>query len=283
VPGLKSAATRLTGRLLANIQESTGLIRMDVALDQPVFFAPGQFAMVNFTGDQALVFGRPFSILAATDDRLSFLYRVVGRGTAALAELRAGQPLTILAPLGNPFPGPEELAGVGAVLIAGGVGLPPVHSWLTRFGRPGDLGFFGGRDGGDIPWDLLDERWRVSVDRSTAIPAGREAWPGLVTDYVAQHSLLQDDRPRVVLSCGPVPMLRAVAALAAERGWACHVSLEEHMGCGYGACKGCVIPVDIPDGDGRWRNATCCAEGPVFPAAKIRWDRYGATGLPIVE
>ncbi len=269
-----------TAAFLANVRESAGLIRLDVSLARPVPFAAGQFAMVNLAGEHSLVFSRPFSILSATEERMSFLYRVVGRGTAALAGLRAGQELTILGPLGRPFPGPGAVGGKPVVLIAGGVGLPPLHNWLTRHGRPGDLGFFGGRDGQDIPWQLLDERWQISVDERTDIPAGREAWPGRVADFAARHAALQGAQPRVVFSCGPIPMLKAVAELAAARGWACHVSLEEHMGCGYGACKGCVVPV-VDDGGAGWRNATCCVEGPVFSADEIRWDRYGKPAVPL--
>ncbi len=261
-------------RFVTNVRESSGLIRLDLTLDQPVSFLPGQFAMLNVAGDRPFVFSRPFSILAARDANMSFLYRVVGRGTAAMAELKAGQPMTVLGPLGRPFPGPPEVADTPVVLVAGGVGLPPLYSWLARYGRPGDLGFFGGRDGGDIPWDRLAGRWQVSVDDPVDVPAGQEAWTGLVTELAARHPALQDDRPRVVMSCGPLPLLKAVAAWAADKGWACHVSLEEHMGCGYGACKGCVVPVRDTS-DAGWRNATCCQEGPVFPAAEIRWDRYG--------
>jgi len=261
-------------RFVTNVQESSGLIRLDLTLDQPVPFLPGQFAMLNLAGDRPFVFSRPFSILATRERTMSFLYRVVGRGTAALAALKAGQPMTVLGPLGRPFPGADEVAETPVVLIAGGVGLPPLHNWLARCGRPEDLGFFGGRDGADIPWDLLAGRWQVSVDKAVEIPAGQEAWPGLVTQLVAQYAELQDDRPRVVMSCGPIPMLKAAAALAEARGWTCHVSLEEHMGCGYGACKGCVVPVR-DDQDAGWRNATCCQEGPVFAAADICWDRYG--------
>lgn len=264
-----------SARFITNVRESSGLIRLDLALDQPLPFQPGQFAMLNLAGDRPFVFSRPFSILSIEETTISFLYRVVGRGTEALADLKAGQELTVLGPLGRPFPTLAEIGDTPAVLVAGGVGLPPLHNWLARLGRPGDLGFFGGRDGGDIPWQMLADRWQVSVDNLTDVPDGQQPWHGLVTELVAQHPDLQNDQPRVVMSCGPIPLLKAVAALAADRGWDCHVSLEEHMGCGYGACKGCVVPVSDPTADGHWRNATCCEEGPVFRAESIRWDRYG--------
>ena len=122
----------------------------------------------------------------------------------------------------------------------------------------------------------------VSVDDAAGVPAAEKAWTGLVTELVASRMERADDRPRVVMSCGPVPLLKAVATLAAEHGWQCHVSLEEHMGCGYGACKGCVVPVR-DKGEPGWRNATCCQEGPVFAAEDIWWDRYGAPVLPQVD
>jgi dihydroorotate dehydrogenase electron transfer subunit len=72
--------------------------------------------------------------------------------------------------------------------------------------------------------------------------------------------------PAAVYACGPGPLLRAAADLARGRGWRCWVSLEEHMGCGYGVCKGCVVRVVD---EGLARNATCCFEGPVFDAARL--------------
>lgn len=264
------AARRQEARLLGNQRVSSGLLRLELALERPLEFLPGQFAMLNLGGAAAWVFGRPFSILAAAEDRAAFLYRIVGRGTAALADLAPGAALTLLGPLGTPFPPPAER--VPALLIAGGVGLPPLHAWLERWGRPDDTACFGARDGTDVPWDLLDERWRVSVDRQSGLPAGRTARTGLVTELAA-HETVAAAGPRLVLACGPWPLLRAAAALARERGWECLLSLEEHMGCGYGVCKGCVVPVrDLAAGPDAARNATCCQEGPVFRAETLAWE-----------
>ena len=264
----------------ANRPVSSGLLRLDVELSGGGVggggFAPGQFAMLNLPGARALVFGRPFSLLDWQGPRVSFLYRVVGRGTAAMAELKPGDGVDLLGPLGGAFP---RLADdQAAVLIGGGVGLPPVRAWLDRLGRPQDRGYFGARDGADAPWEELDGPWRVSVDRNDEIPPGRQTFTGRVTEMVAADEALDDSFRRVILACGPIPMLRAAAELAARRGWECWVSLEEHMGCGYGVCKGCVIPVRddrVPAGED-FRNATCCEEGPVFRAEQVLWERYGA-------
>ena len=265
------------GKVLSNTHVSTGLIRLDLELDLTTSFRPGQFAMLNTVAPGDLVFSRPFSILAVDGAVVSFLYRVVGRGTRAFAKLVPGDSMQFLGPLGTPFPAP--VAGRSAVLIGGGVGLPPVAGWFARYGREGDTAFFGGRDGGDVPWDLLDRAWHISVDDARDIPSDREAFHGRVTARVAADLAVDDNRPRTVMACGPVPLLKAAWRLAQDRGWDCWLSLEEHMGCGYGACKGCVVPVLEPHTDDGWRNATCCQEGPVFRAEEIVWERYGVSPL----
>ena len=271
------AALRCAASVRRNEPVSTGLIRLDLELEKAAPFQPGQFAMVNLQGHRAFTFGRPFSILEVDGPMLSLLYRVVGGGTRRMQELKAGETMDFLGPLGQPFAPPEE--GRQTVLIGGGVGLPPIWAWYRAHGRGDDRAYFGGRDGGDVPWVLLDGHWRVSVDRQVDVPAEREAWEGLVPDLVARDIPATDTAPRVVLACGPIPLLRAAAELAQARGWECQVSLEEHMGCGYGACKGCVVPVHDA---GRVRNATCCQEGPVFAGEDIDWARYGRHDFEVV-
>ena len=273
-PGTPPARIRCDGTVTANAAVSDGLLRLDARLDLPVDFHPGQFAMLNRVGRDALVFSRPFSILSAADQVVSFLYRVVGRGTAALAALVPGDRLNFLGPLGRPFP--EPLPAAPAVLVAGGVGLPPLFAWWERHHGPDDVAYFGARDGRDVPWDLLGGDWAVSVDEPTGVPDLHTAWHGVVTALAAERTLTLSG-PRSLMACGPVPLLKAAAELARERGWPCWLSLEEHMGCGYGVCKGCVVPVLAPEQESGWRNATCCDEGPVFRADAIAWDRYLGT------
>jgi dihydroorotate dehydrogenase electron transfer subunit len=260
----------LLAKVRRNSPVSAGLLRLDLALPRPVDFAPGQFAMLNLVGPAEMVLRRPFSILASAGDEMSFLYRVAGRGTALIAAAREGDRVACLAPLGVAFPAPDPHLPV--LLLAGGVGVPPLHAWWARYRRPDDLAFFGGRDGDDVPWGLLDD-WRVSIDTAVGVPAGRKAFAGLVTDLCAQDLARAGlAGPYRVLACGPTPMLRAAATLATQRGWPCLVSVEEHMGCGYGVCKGCVVPVRIDDD--AVRNAMSCEEGPVFDAAVLAWDRF---------
>jgi hypothetical protein len=135
---------------------------------------------------------------------------------------------------------------------------------------------------------LLPEPWQVSVDRAGEAPPPRSVHLGLVTELglallaerggrgsAAAAAAAGPDPGRLVLACGPTPLLRAAAELAAGRDWPCLVSLEEHMGCGYGVCKGCVVPLRDP-GPAGWRNVNSCTEGPVLAAADLDWERFGA-------
>lgn len=260
----RSLATTLTNHAV-----SRDLKVLAVRLPGPLDFLPGQFAMLNFLGPHELVFGRPLSILAVQGDRVSFLYRVVGKGTALLASLQTGEPVTFLGPLGTPFPAPGGRQPV--ILLAGGVGLPPLLAWWQRYGRAQDQAFFGARDGGDVPWELLDPAWQISVDCPDDLPATRQAEVGLVTEICRRRlgEPQAGSKPGLLQACGPLPMLRAAAALAAGWQWPCLVSVEEHMGCGYGVCRGCVLP----GSDGG--HLTACEDGPVLAASAIDWDSFG--------
>lgn len=262
---------RLTGRIVSDRPASSSMRRLDIVLDDPTTFVPGQFCMLNLDGPAALVLGRPFSILAAADVRLSLLYKVTGAGTARLRDAGEGARVVVLGPLGRPFPEPDARPHL---LLAGGVGLPPLLAWAERWARPRDLCCAGGRDGADLPWDLLGSSWRASVDLPADVPPRREAFAGNVV-ALARSLLPADAPPHRVLACGPLPLLRAAAALARERGWECRVSVEERMGCGYGVCRGCVVP---RAGNAGW--ATACVDGPVFDASALDWDGIGTGADP---
>jgi len=262
-------ARSLRGTIAAETAVSSSMRRLDLELEEPVPFRPGQFCMLNLAGERALVFGRPFSLLASSGRCLSVLYKVVGRGTARLRDAGVGAPVTCLAPLGRPFPAPDARPHL---LLAGGVGLPPLLAWAQLWDRPGDLRCAGGRDRDDLPWELLGPGWQVSADRAGGGPGDPPLFAGNVVE-LARSRLPAGAPAHVVLACGPPALLRAAAALAAERGWDCLVSVEERMGCGYGVCRGCVVP--RAGGDG---YAPACHDGPVFDVRELDWARFGREG-----
>jgi len=232
---------------------------------------------------------RPLSIMrvSATQGWVDFLYKVVGEGTQLLSKAVVGDSLSTLGPIGRGFSLNKDRPL--RLLIGGGVGIPPMvflaeqlklqeqHSQsLVIMGsevpfpfktQPSQIVVPG------IPADitacmpLLDEWGIASRLCSTQDYAG--CYQGYVTGLArhwieaietAQHKQIE------IFSCGPEPMLKAVAELAAEFKIACQVSLEEFMACAVGGCAGCVVEVKTEQGPAMKR---VCVDGPVFDANLI--------------
>ncbi len=276
----ESHPTRRLAGIVADVSPvSASMFELRLELEADTGFRPGQFAMLNLGDGPGMTLPRPFSIHRADGRVVSLLFKAVGTGTRRLADCRPGAAVVYLGPLGRPFPAPAP-GDPPRLLLAGGVGLPPLLAWRRVHGRDGDLNLCGGRDGADLPWNLLGGDWDCSVDRAVDLPAGRTALTGTVIDLARARLADGGDEVRHVLACGPLPLLRAARDLARERGWPCHVSVEERMGCGYGVCRGCVVP---RPGEAGW--ATACQDGPVLPAEDVDWERFGRAnrGAPPVS
>jgi dihydroorotate dehydrogenase electron transfer subunit len=244
-----------------------------LVLDVPAAYAdaaPGQFVMFEPTGTLEPYLRRAFSVADVMPGgdggaRIALLGKVVGRGTAAMARLRPGDRRALLGPLGHGF----TLPAAGPVaLVAGGVGSAPLLLLARRLVERGvsfDF-FYGGRTKGDLP---RGEEFAALAGRSGGryLPAtedGALGFHGRVT--AALDAELASGRGyRASFSCGPMPMLAALAALSAARGLTGEAALETEMGCGYGACLGCAVP----HVEGRF--ALCCKDGPVFRLDEVRW------------
>ncbi len=270
---------QFTAMVLSNVEVSPGYHRM--RLTAPPEFAtarPGQFVMVRVGGGIDPLLRRPFGIFdlathiplhdgAVSQPCFELLYRVVGKGTALLASLHATDRLDVLGPLGNGFapgaPGKEKL------LVGGGVGLAPLYLLARDLVKQSPVRLFaGGRSRDDIL--CITEFERLGVECYVATEDGSLGERGLVTEALVGR--LEQVEGRVELfACGPHPMLKAVAAIAAYRAIPCQVSLEGYMACGVGACLGCVTPgrthtPEAPD------HRCVCKEGPVFPAQELAWE-----------
>lgn len=231
----------------------------------------GQFAQLRIPGGGVFL-PRPFSFLAAAADRCSFLSRAVGPGTRALAGVRAGDEVDLLGPLGRGFELPAATGGA-VILVGGGVGVPPlVHAAAELAPRIGTALIGAAR--GDLllcEQELAGRGWKVRV----ATDDGSRGYHGVVTDLLEQE--LAAERPRAaVLACGPHPMLRRCAELAAAAGVPCQVAVEGPMACGFGVCLGCAIRVRPaapagPGGQDGPAYALACRDGPVFPAERLIW------------
>lgn len=228
---------------------------------QPV--VPGQFVMLRGPWDTDPLLARAFSILSLSMGRLELVIQAVGRATRRLVSLPMGATVSVLGPLGNGFPPPG--AEGSQVLVAGGVGLPPLlHQAEVAAARevadPLTL-IYGGRSREDLV--LLDRVRESGVAIRACTEDGTFGARGLVTD-VMPEVVESAASPVEVLACGPTGMLRAVKSLcegAQVRAW---LSLESEMACGVGVCRGCVVA--RPDASG---YRCTCDEGPVFASEEV--------------
>lgn len=235
---------------------------------------PGQFVMLRVTGTGDPLLARPFGISTVLSrSSIEIVYRVVGRGTTLLTGVRKGQTLSLLGPLGNGFPMPAK--GSVPVLVGGGSGFPPLHFLAQRAGRRAHF-FIGARNRECLPPAGILASFREVVQQvHTATDDGSAGVQGTSTDILnAFLSRMEKKSALVMYACGPHAMLAAVARIAAEHAIACHVSLEERMACGLGACMGCSIPQKA----GGYKRA--CKEGPVFDARDIDWSQRVLLPVP---
>ena len=231
---------------------------------------PGQFAMIAAAArwgggeDERPYLPRAFSIARRAGEESQFLLEDVGPGTRRLCELKAGDELWALGPLGVGFTAPSQ--GRRAILVGGGVGIAPLAILQDALGVDTTTVLLGFRDGARAQGAALLRAARVATDDGSA---GRH---GLVTDLLAEE--LERDPHATVYACGPAPMLEAVRAICAAAGVPAQLALEAGMACGFGACYGCVVP---KRGGGYLR---VCVDGPVIDAAEL--DQVEAhAGAPV--
>lgn len=249
---------------------------------------PGSFVHVRC--DETLPMRRPLSIMRAHDDWIEILYKTHGHGLELLARKKPGETVSSLGPIGQAFkPSPER---PNTLLIGGGVGIPPmvfVADWLRKDAREWKPFAILGSEL-PFPFDLvpstidtpwldesvnstmpLFESWSVPT-RLATLSGFDGCFDGYVTDLADRWltSLSAAELAKTeVLACGPTPMLKAVADLAARYELPCQVSLEEYMACAVGGCAGCAVRIATPDGDAMKR---VCVDGPVFDAATVVWQ-----------
>jgi len=248
---------------------------------------PGSF--VHLTCDDTLPMRRPLSIMRVEDNCIDILYKIVGDGLRRLSKKRPGDSISVLGPIGQPFRPSTERPNI--LLIGGGVGIPPMvfvadylqqqrSNWAPVAILGSELPFpfelqssaiaspwVGDKVSATMP---LMESWGVPCRLATL--AGFDGcFDGYVTDLAERwlSTLSTDELSKTeVFSCGPTPMLKAVARLAAKYDLPCQVSLEEFMACAVGGCAGCAVKIASPEGDAMKR---VCVDGPVFEASTVVW------------
>jgi len=227
---------------------------------------------------------RPFSIASArhaknNTTQIDVVYKVRGPGTSYLGNVKQGQCLQITGPLGKrPFELPQDLDN--AILVGGGIGLPPLMflaELIVRHGISGTV-IAGAESRQMLPvtWSKHQRCKEFDLPGLQFLACTEDGSVGskaLVTDVLRTHLDIQqvDPASSMIFACGPWAMLQAVAGIAEQFGLPCQVCLEQIMGCGIGTCQSCVVQVKAPDKPETWRYALVCSEGPVFDAKQVIW------------
>jgi dihydroorotate dehydrogenase electron transfer subunit len=255
---------------------------------------PGQFVMLRIAGLNDPLIGRPLALYdtvlssAGQPTAVDVVYLVKGKLTSRLCQIRPGQQLDVWGPLGNGFCAVgNALGGVPLsptadhlIIVAGGIGQTPFLALAKetlgkkRFGDPprdvpraDRVTFCYGARSADY-FAGVEDFQQLGIDVRLATDDGSRGHHGLVTDLVKQVLAENRGQPRIV-SCGPEPMMEAVAKIATGAGIPCQVSLETPMACGVGICFTCVAK--IRQEDGGWDYKRTCVEGPIFDAEQIEW------------
>ena len=225
---------------------------------------PGQFCMIQARTESSKdpLLKRPFSINAVTEDTITILYRVVGRGTKYLSNCSPKEQLNIIGPLGNGF----SVAPVSQhILVAGGMGIAPISFLATyihkKYGQKPVI-----INGAACQTDLLetDRLSSLGCQLYVATEDGSTGHKGLVTD-ILKPQVSSKPKDVQVYACGPYPMLKAVSNICQQHDVPLQVSMEAMMACGIGLCLGCVIDAS----NGGYLHV--CKEGPVFNSEDINW------------
>ena len=221
---------------------------------------PGQFAEVRVDNSPTTFLRRPISInfVDRTNNQLWLLVAMIGDGTRQLGKLKAGDKLNCVLPLGSTFTMPTT-AEQKYLLVGGGVGVAPLLYFGSKIKAMGGEPTFllGARKASDLL--LLDEfekygRVLVTTEDGSMGEKG----------FVTNHSILQKENFDFISTCGPLPMMKAVAAYATKADIECEASLENKMACGVGACLCCVEKTTKG-------NVCVCKDGPVFNIKKLLW------------
>ncbi|MDE5413032.1 dihydroorotate dehydrogenase electron transfer subunit [Alkalihalobacterium chitinilyticum] len=223
---------------------------------------PGQFVHVKIDRGIDPLLRRPISIcnVDLNKKQLTMLYRAGGKGTSLLSQRVKGELVDVMGPLGTGFPVEEAKEGEVALLVGGGIGVPPLYYLSQQLKARGVkvvhvLGFASAKD------VFYEEKFAQLGDTYVATVDGTHGSKGFVTDVIEQEGLNFD----VLFSCGPNPMLKALEDRFHDR--RAYLSLEERMGCGIGACLACVCHLqDDPTGTSYKK---ICTDGPVFPIGEV--------------
>lgn len=242
-------------KILKNEEIANGIFDWTVENNElPALAECGQFVNVKVP---TRTLRRPISICDAGDNTLRLVFQVKGEGTKIMSEMKAGDEVEILAPLGNGF---KIEKGKKYCFIGGGIGVPPMLFAAKQADNPMIITGFRNKD----LVILQDDFKAISDEVYLATDDGSAGIKGFVTDVLKEHLGEIDE----VCACGPIPMLKAIAGVCKGK-VGCQVSLEERMGCGIGACLVCACKTKTAAGEAMTH---VCKNGPVYKAEEVFYE-----------
>ena len=238
-------------KVTENTALTSNVYKMVLKGDVSEVTKPGQFINIKLDG---FYLRRPISVCDKAGDTLTIIYKVVGEGTEYMATLTEGAELDVLIGLGNGFS--VENSGDTALLLGGGVGVPPLYMLCKKLIEAGKkvtvcLGF---NTADEVFY--ADDFKALGADVRVATVDGSFGTKGFVTN------LFDDVDYSYYYTCGPEPMLKAVYSTCKSDG---ELSFEERMGCGFGACMCCSCKTVTG-------YKRICKEGPVMKKEEILWN-----------
>ncbi|MBU4477576.1 MAG: dihydroorotate dehydrogenase electron transfer subunit [Candidatus Omnitrophica bacterium] len=273
--------------IVKNVRVSSKIYRMELAMPKiSSLVKPGQFIHLRINNSFDPLLRRPFSVNKVIKNKkgkvinICVLYEIVGKGTSLLAEKCSGDILDVLGPLGNGFAFNDALLkNKQIILVAGGMGIAPLLFLVERLkdkrtkNKP--VIFIGSRTKRDLV--CLDEFKKAGCIVKISTDDGSLGFKGYVSELV--ENFLTNCQPLIpnpyIYACGPSPMLKKVQSIASEYNLKGQVSLDEMMGCGIGACLGCVVKAKTSgagEDDNQPVYKRICKDGPVFDIQDIQWE-----------
>lgn len=242
----------ITSKIIENIEVSKGIYSMKLKHKKGI--KPGQFYMLK--GEKSFL-GRPISVCEVDNDVVRFLYAVVGKGTNEFSNLKEGENIKIIGPLGNGFSLEQDYGKVA--LVGGGIGVAPMLELAKALNKEkkSKVDFYGG---------FRDEVYLVNeieayVDKAiVSTNTGKVGYKGFITEPLLENIKNYD----TVLCCGPEVMMKKVVEICKENNVNVYVSMEKHMACGVGACLVCTCKT-------KEGNKRTCKDGPVFNGLDVEF------------
>jgi dihydroorotate dehydrogenase electron transfer subunit len=228
----------------------------------------GQFVNILCSERSRAMLRRPISICSVDREKSCYdiVFQVKGVGTELLAQNRSGGELDVIGPLGKGFDLDEKYKSIA--VVGGGIGIFPLLFLLADSKAHVKNAYLGFRNKELVV--LEDEFSTYAGSMKITTDDGSYGYNGFVTDLIKKD--MENQKYDMIYSCGPIPMLKKISRLAEESGTECQISLEQRMGCGFGACLVCACKTKTKTNDDGWQYSHVCKDGPVFSSRDIIWE-----------